>query len=91
MIVVTIIGFIVVITFILNYMFRLSESKVSSFGSANAHLLGRFRPWTFPLNIELKMLPLDSLMSCLDSLLGHSTREFQALQLIVLTVFGAVD
>ena len=30
-------------------------------------------------------------MSWLDSLLGHSTAEFQALQLIVLAVFGAVD
>ena len=30
-------------------------------------------------------------MSCLDSLQGYSSREFQALQLIVLAVFGAVD
>ena len=30
-------------------------------------------------------------MSCLVSLLGFSTGEFQALQLIVLAVFGAVD
>ena len=30
-------------------------------------------------------------MSCLDSLIGYSTGEFQALQLIVLVVFGAVD
>ena len=30
-------------------------------------------------------------MSCLDSLLGYSTGDFQALQLIVLVVFGAVD
>ena len=35
--------------------------------------------------------PLDSLMSCLHSLLGYSTGEFQALQLIVLAAFGAVD
>ena len=30
-------------------------------------------------------------MSCLDYLLGYSTGEFQALQLIVLVMFGAVD
>ena len=30
-------------------------------------------------------------MSCLHSLLGYSTEEFQALQLIVLAAFGAVD
>ena len=30
-------------------------------------------------------------MSCLDSLLGYTAGEFQALQLIVLVVFGAVD
>ena len=33
----------------------------------------------------------DSFMSSLHSLLGYSTGEFQALQLIVLAVFGAVD
>ena len=32
-----------------------------------------------------------SFMSCLHSLLGYSTGEFQALQLIVLAAFGAVD
>ena len=30
-------------------------------------------------------------MSCLHSLLVYSTVEFQALQLIVLAAFGAVD
>ena len=30
-------------------------------------------------------------MSCLDSLLEYSTGQFQALQLIVLVVLGAVD
>ena len=30
-------------------------------------------------------------MFCLDSLVGHSAREFEALQLTVLPVFGAVD
>ena len=37
------------------------------------------------------MLPLDSFVPCLDSLLGYSTDEFKALQLDVLVVFGAVD
>ena len=43
------------------------------------------------MNIRLNMLRSGSLMSCLDSLLGYSTGEFQAMQLIVLEVFGAVD
>ena len=34
---------------------------------------------------------LDSFMACLHSLLGYSTGEFQALQLIVLAAFGAMD
>ena len=33
----------------------------------------------------------DSFMPCLDSLLGYAVGEFQALELIVLVVFGAVD
>ena len=38
------------------------------------------------------MLPLDSLIiPCLDSQLGYTTGEFQALQLIAHVVFGAVD
>ena len=37
------------------------------------------------------MIPADSFVSRLDSLLGYSTGEFQALQLIVLVVFDAVD
>ena len=37
------------------------------------------------------MLPSDSFVSCLDSLLRYSTREFQVLKLIVLVMFGAVD
>ena len=49
-----------------------------SLGSANAQLPGCFRPWTFSLNIGLDMLPSDSFMSCLHSLLGYSTGEFQA-------------
>ena len=49
-----------------------------------------FRTWTFPWNNELNMLHSDSFVPCFDSLLGFSTGKFQALQLIVLTVFGAV-
>ena len=37
------------------------------------------------------MFPLDPLMSGLHSLLGYFKGEFQALQLIVLAAFGAVD
>ena len=43
------------------------------------------------LNIGLNMFPLDSFMACLHSLLGYSAGEFQALQLIVLVAFGAVE
>ena len=68
-----------------------SLAVLSSSGSANAHLPGCFHPWTFPLNIGLNMLHSDFLMPCWDSLLGYSTGEFQALQLIVPVVFGAVD
>ena len=64
---------------------------LSSCGSANAKLPGCFRPWTFFLNIGLNMLPLDSFMACLHSILGYSTGEFQALQLTVLAALGAVD
>ena len=52
-------------------------------------------PRTFSLNIgcsiQYSMLPLDSLIPCLHSLLGYSTGDFQALQLVVLVVYGAVD
>ena len=40
-----------------------------------AHLRGRFRPWTYMLNIGFNMLHSD-FMSCLDSPLGYSTGEF---------------
>ena len=64
---------------------------ISSSGSAKAQLPGCFRLWTFSLNIELNMFPLDSYMSCLHSRLGYSTGGFQALQVILLAAFGAVD
>ena len=50
-----------------------------------------FCPWTFRLNIGLNTSPSDSFVSYLNSHLGYSAGEFQALQLIVLAVFGAVD
>ena len=77
----------------INYLliYILGFLYISSSGSANAQLPGCFRPWTFSLNIGLNMFHLDFFMSCLHSLLGYSTWEFQALQLIVLAAFGAVD
>ena len=66
--------------------------KVSSSGSANAHLSGYIRPeYSLQILDGLNMLPSDSFMACLYSLLGYSKGEFKALQLIVLAVFGAVD
>ena len=87
--VVTIFGIFMSIDYFLNY--TLGFLYLSSSGSANAQHPGCFRPWTFSLNIGLNMLPLDSFVSCLHYLLGYSAGEFQALQLIVLAAFGAVD
>ena len=77
----------------INYIliYTLGFLYISNFVSANAQLPGCFCPWTFSLDIGFNMFPLDSFMSCLHSLLGYSTGEFQALQLIVLAAFGAVD
>ena len=72
--------------FILFYTFWLSETSF-----ATTQLPVCFCPRIFSLNIVLYMIPSDSFMSCLDSLLGCSTGEVQALQLIVLAVFGALD
>ena len=85
MIVVTVTGIFMAINYLLIY--TLGFLYISNSGSANAQLPGCFCPWTFSLN----MFPLDSFMSCLHSLIGYSTGEFQALQLIVLAAFGAVD
>ena len=89
MIIVTIIGIFMAINYLL--IFTIGFLYISSSGSANAQLPGCFCPWTFSLNIGLNMFPLDSFMSWLHSLLEYSTGEFQALQLIVLAVFGAMD
>ena len=55
------------------FSFELHDFWLSSSGSANAHPPGYFHRWTFPLNIRLNILPSDSFMSYLDSLLGYST------------------
>ena len=89
MIVVTIIGIFIAINYLLIY--SLGFLYLRSSGSANTQLPGCFRLWTFSLNIGLNMFPLDSFMPCLQSLLGYSTGDLQALQLVVLAVFGAVD
>ena len=81
MTVVTITGIFMAINYLLISM--LGFLYISSSGSANAQLPGCFRPWTLSLNIGLTMFPFDSFMSCLHSLLGHSTGQFQALQLIL--------
>ena len=78
-IIVTIIGIFMAINYFLN--FRLSLPKKFWFCKCTT-------PWLFP--------PLDILLEnwierVTFGLLGFSTGEFQALQLIVLVVFGAVD
>ena len=67
--IVIIIEIFMAINYFLNY--TLGFLYLSSSGSANAQLPGCFRPWTFSLNIGLNMLPLDSIMSCLHSLLFY--------------------
>ena len=47
--------------------------------------------WTFFQNIGFNMVPSDPFMSHLATQLGYSAGRFQALQLIVLATFGAVD
>ena len=89
MIVVTITGIFVAINYL--FIYTLGFLYISNSGSANAQLPRCFCPWTFSLNIGLNMFPLDSFRSYLHSLLGNSTGEFQALQLIVFATFGAVD
>ena len=89
MMVVTITGIFMAINYLLIYI--LGFLYISKSGYANAQLPGCFYPWTFSLNIGLSMFPLDFFMSCLHSLLGYSTGELQALQLIVLAAVGAVD
>ena len=57
--------------------FTLCFLQLSSSGSANAQLSGCFSPRPFSLNNGLNRFLLDSFKTCLQSLLGYSTREFQ--------------
>ena len=50
-----------------------------------------FPPLDIPYEYWIEHVTFGSFISCLDSLLGYSTGEFQALQLITLVAFGAVD
>ena len=89
MIVATVILIFMAINYLLIY--TLGLLYISSSGSANVQLPGCFRSWTFSLNIGLQMFPFNSFMSCLHSLLGYTTGQFQASQLIVFEACGAVD
>ena len=90
MIVMTIIEILMAIDYFLNY--TLSFLCLNSSGSANAQLPGCFRPWTFSLNIGWNMIPLDSgLYVILTFPTRISHRGFQALQLVALAAFGAMD
>ena len=55
------------------------------------HLPGCFCPWTFFENIGFNTVLTDPFMSYVDTQLGYSAGEFQALPLIVLAAFGVVD
>ena len=55
------------------------------------HLPGCFCLWTFFKNIGFNMVPSGPFMSHLATQLAYSAGEFEALQLIVLAMFGVVD
>ena len=73
------------------FISKICHSWTSACGIHFCSLDNHIRPWTLSLNIWLKMLPSNSFMSCLDSLLGYYTGELQPWQLIVLVVFGVID
>ena len=50
-----------------------------------------FQPLDILLEYQIEYVTLRLVISCLHSLLGYFTGEFQNLQLIVLAAFGAVD
>ena len=50
-----------------------------------------FQPLDIPFEHWIEHVAFGLVMSYLDSLLGYSTSELQALKLIVLAVFGAVN
>ena len=85
-ILVTNIGISMAIHYFLNYI--LDFLCQSSSGSANAQLPGCLGPWTLSLYLGFQTC-------CLYVMFTFPTRiftgEFQALQLIVLAAFGAVD
>ena len=74
------------LVFVLNNILTLNIWR-----SAISHLPGNFCPWTFFQNIGFNMVPSKPFMSHLTTQLGNSAGEFQALQLIVLAVFGVMD
>ena len=87
MIVLTIIGILTAILYFMNNTFRLPVTNPSRFCKCAI-------PWMLPLRDILFEYGIEHVtfgLSCLHSLLEYSTGELQALQLIVLTVFGAVD
>ena len=65
--------------------------KLSYLGAAIAPFPRCCYLCTVFLNIELKMLPSDAVMLNLYFQQGHFTWVFQAMQLIVIAVFGAID
>ena len=81
-----ILGYLWLLVFVLNNILILGI-----WCSTIPHLPGYFCPWTFFQNIGFNMVPSDPFMSYLATQLGYSAGGFQALQLIVLSAFGAVD
>ena len=81
-----ILGCFWLLVFVLN-----NTLKLGIWCSTIPHIQGCFCPWTFFQNIGFNMVPSDPFMSHLATQLGYSAGEFQALQLIVLVVFGVVD
>ena len=71
----------------LNYRFRYPESN---FGSVILLTSVMFPPMEFLLEYWTEHVTSTTIMSNLYSQLGYSAGEFQALQMIILAVFGAV-
>ena len=81
-----ILGCLWLLVFVLNNILILGIWR-----STIPHLPGCFCLWTFFENIGFNTVLTDPFMSHLATQLGYSAGEFQALQLIVLAVFGVVD
>ena len=73
--------------------FESGEEQIKGYGKVtqNTEIFSTKYGNDIRLNIGLNTSPSDSFVSYLNSHLGYSAGEFQALQLIVLAVFGAVD